>query len=150
MQRAYTHCARGRGQVRGTVRTVNSHAHAHTIAANSRVNPGRRLIGFASSRRTNLFTMYMVGSNGRVDPIGRHTRYMIIFRKLRRVVRVPREIESRRRDATARTPPSAFTSLLRAKPNRINSHRRWTLLGRTPKLNIITCAAHRAVGRRAA
>jgi len=37
----------------------------------ARFNP-RRLIGFTSSRRTNLFTIYMVGSNGRVDPIGRH------------------------------------------------------------------------------
>lgn len=98
------------------------HIHTHTFG-DLAGRPGRRLISFASSRRTNLFTMYTAGSNGRVEPIERH---VIIFRKLRRVARVPREIESR-----LPSPPSVSTSLLRVKPNRINSRHR-TVLARTP------------------
>lgn len=70
-----------------------------------------RLIGFASSRRTNLFTMYTVGSNGRADPIGRHAIHDYIPEVTPRCAtlsfprpapRFPRKIESRVELALAR------------------------------------------------
>lgn len=55
----HTHCVPATMNKRATYcvtsRRIRAHIHAYT----------RRLIGLASSRRTNLFTMYTVESNGR-------------------------------------------------------------------------------------
>lgn len=82
-------------------RRIRPYTHTRTYSAS------HRLIGLASSRRTNLFTMYTVGSNGR-GGTDRATRDTRLYSGSYAVSR-PRAASAENRIAST---PAASTSLL--------------------------------------
>lgn len=114
----------------------------------------RRLIRFASSRRTNLFTLYTAGSNGRVGPIVRHAIHDYITEvTARRPARAPRAGNRIAMASIARQPVTttvvvASASLLRAKLNRINSRQWMAWSGHRAECNYLRCAPREDRGTR--